>query len=172
MALTDGSNYRNGCNNSHYADAFTGHGSAITQNIISVITRHHHIHKVGLGLRQYLKISLKGPTFLQACDLHGEARWGDVLHCRRPVFSRLLHLLVLHPKRLDGEAAVATRDPGDVRRSLCRRGDRGLVGGFGSCRGEKNSVKYTARVISGQKKKSHAALTESSSSRDGRKEKC
>lgn len=120
---------------------------------------------------------LKGPTFLQACDLHGEARWGDVLHCRHPVFSGLLHLLVLHPKRLDGEAAVAARDPGDVRRRLRRRGHRGLVGGFGSC-GEKNSVKWDRKKKHSegfqeeQKTKTHAALTQRSSFRDGKNQKC
>lgn len=98
MAHTDGSNYKNGCNNAHYAAKFTGRGSAIMQNISLVITRYHHVRKVEIRLRHYLKLICKGPTFLQACDFHGEARWGDVLHCRHPVLSSLLHLLVLHPK--------------------------------------------------------------------------
>lgn len=99
MAHTDGSNYKNGCNNSnaHYADKFTGGGSAIMQNISLAITRYHHVRKVD-RLRHYLKLICKGPTFLQACDFHGEARWGDVLHRRHPVLSSLLHLLVLHSK--------------------------------------------------------------------------
>lgn len=139
MAPTDGSNYKNDCNNAHYADAFRGRGSAIMQNISSVITRYHRARKVGIRLRHYLKIIREGPTFLQVCDLHREARWRDVFHRRHPVLSGLLHLLVLHPKRLDGEAAVAARDPGHVRRRLGRRGDRGLVGGFGSCGGRKKT---------------------------------
>lgn len=30
LALTDGSNYPEGCNNSHYTDKFTGGGAVIT----------------------------------------------------------------------------------------------------------------------------------------------
>lgn len=52
----------------------------------------------------------------------------------------------------------------------------GLSGASGAAEGEEQcemgqDKKYTARVIS-KKKKSHAALTEGSSFRDGRKEKC
>lgn len=37
MVLIDGSNYWNDCNNTHYADEFTGRGSVIMQDIITVI---------------------------------------------------------------------------------------------------------------------------------------
>lgn len=77
------------------------------------------------------------PTFLQARDLHREPRWGDVFHRRHPILSCLLHLLVLHPKWLDGEAAVTTRNPSHICRRFRCRGDCGLVRGFGSCRGRR-----------------------------------
>lgn len=189
MALTDGSNYWNDYNNTHYADKFTGRGSVIMLNIIIVIIWYDILllspapqsqNKTAVNSSNTILKSMWGwPTFLQTRDLHREPRWGDVFHRCHPVLSCLLHLLVLHPKRLDGESAVTARNPGHVCWRFRCRGDCGLVRGFGSCRGRRmvsnrgqekklpdNTVIMTVRV----KNTLHSALTQSSSFRD-RKEK-
>ena len=156
-----------------------GRGNVMMQDIVVVITPNDSSTE-SENRNSVLGACHGGPTFLQARDLHREARGRDVLHRRHPVLPGLLHLLVLHPKRLDGEATVTARNPSHICGRLRRRGDRGLVGGLGRCRrGEavSDDIRHeTHRQLSGiMTKPTTVKLTGSSSSSEGEErevEKC